>query len=98
MVGREGAVGLQSAFGQRLSFTRAMVQVGGRFYAISAEQLRLALSEEIKALVYRYILLTLRPSPLRIGGHFLFPGTKCCARRLLYRGAPLLRGIFVQVA
>jgi len=55
MVGREGAVGLQSAFGQRLSFTRAMVQVGGRFYAISAEQLRLALSEEVKALVYRYI-------------------------------------------
>jgi len=55
MVGREGAVGLQSAFGQRLSFTRAMVLVGGTFYAIPAEQLRLALSEEAKALVYRYV-------------------------------------------
>src|SRR5262249_15985763 len=32
MVGREGAVGLQSAFGQRRSFTRAMVLVGGTFY------------------------------------------------------------------
>jgi len=55
MVGREGAVGLQSAFGQRRSFTRAMVLVGGTFYAIPAEQLRLALSEEAKALVYRYL-------------------------------------------
>ena len=55
MVGREGAVGLQSAFGQRLSFTRAMVLVGGRFYAIPAEQLRLALSEEVKALIYSYV-------------------------------------------
>lgn len=57
LVGRNGAVGLQTAFGRRVSFTRAMVQMTGAFYKIPAEPLRRAveMSEEAKALVYRYI-------------------------------------------
>jgi CRP-like cAMP-binding protein len=35
-IGREGAVGLQSGFGPRLSFGRAVVQIPGRFSTISA--------------------------------------------------------------
>ena len=35
-VGREGAVGVHGAFGKRLSFTRAITQIGGRFSVIGA--------------------------------------------------------------
>src|SRR5579863_3477153 len=37
-VGREGAVGLQSGFGPRVSYTRAMVQIGGKFSMIAASR------------------------------------------------------------
>src|SRR5262245_542100 len=33
-IGREGAVGLHAALGKRLSFTRAVTQIGGRFSTI----------------------------------------------------------------
>ena len=42
--GREGAIGLQSGFGPRLSFTRAMVQIPGKFSAISATRFEHAVS------------------------------------------------------
>jgi CRP-like cAMP-binding protein len=42
--GREGAVGLQCGFGPRLSFTRAMVQIPGRFSTISAARFEHAVS------------------------------------------------------
>src|SRR5215469_14783722 len=35
MVGREGAVGLQSAVGRRYAFTRTIVQIPGSFYTVS---------------------------------------------------------------
>lgn len=35
-IGREGGVGLHAAFGTRLSFTRAITQIGGRFSTIRA--------------------------------------------------------------
>jgi CRP-like cAMP-binding protein len=35
-IGREGAVGLQCGLGPRLSFTRTMVQIPGKFFAIAA--------------------------------------------------------------
>jgi CRP-like cAMP-binding protein len=56
MIGREGAAGLQNAMGQRPSFTRAIVQVPGVFWSISAEALRRAIenSEQAKAVVNRY--------------------------------------------
>ena len=37
-VGSEGALGLQCGLGQRVSFTRAMVQIGGKFSVISASR------------------------------------------------------------
>ena len=57
MVGRQGAAGVQSALGQRFSFPRAIVQIPGTFYVVSAEALRraVAASEEAKALVQQYI-------------------------------------------
>jgi CRP-like cAMP-binding protein len=57
MVGREGAVGLQAAFGPRTSYTRAIVQVSGTCYTIAADTLREAIhrSEEAQAQVIHYI-------------------------------------------
>ena len=43
-IGREGAVGLQCGLGSRLSFTRATVQIPGRFSAISAARFEHAAS------------------------------------------------------
>ncbi len=56
MVGREGAVGLQTAFGPRASYARAIVQVPGMAYSIAADALREAIhrSEEAQALVIHY--------------------------------------------
>jgi CRP-like cAMP-binding protein len=56
MIGREGAVGLQSAIGRRTSFARAIVRVQGLFAAIAAEPLRrsIELSAEATSLVTRY--------------------------------------------
>lgn len=57
IIGREGAAGLQSVLGQRFSFPRAVVQIAGTFYVVSAEALKraIAASEEAKALVQLYI-------------------------------------------
>jgi len=57
MIGREGAAGLQSARGPRCSFARAIVQVPGESYTVSAELLRAAIdiSEEAKDFVNRYM-------------------------------------------
>jgi CRP-like cAMP-binding protein len=57
MIGREGAAGLQSARGPRCSFARAIVQIPGESYTVSAELLRAAIdiSEEAKDFVNRYM-------------------------------------------
>ena len=56
MIGREGAAGLQAAFGMRLSFSRASVQIAGRFSVIAAERLEHAANEHpaLKDLAFRY--------------------------------------------
>src|SRR5579863_1618598 len=41
-VGCEGALGLQCGFGQRVSFTRAMVQIGGKFSVLPASRFEYA--------------------------------------------------------
>src|SRR5262249_48700747 len=41
-VGHDGAVGLQCGFGQRVSLTRAIVQIAGNFSVISAPRFELA--------------------------------------------------------
>ena len=55
-VGCEGAVGLQSGLGQRVSFTRAMVQIGGKFSVIPASRLENAASRSaaLRDLIIRY--------------------------------------------
>jgi CRP-like cAMP-binding protein len=54
--GREGAVGLQCGFGPRLSFTRATVQIPGRFSTIAAARFEHAVSRSaaVRDLVVRY--------------------------------------------
>src|SRR6202044_2565629 len=41
-VGRYGALGLQSGLGQRVSFTRAVVQIGGKFSVVPASRFEYA--------------------------------------------------------
>jgi CRP-like cAMP-binding protein len=56
MIGREGAVGLQRAIGIRKSFTRATVQIPGRFTTISADRFAQVASANpaLRELVFRY--------------------------------------------
>lgn len=56
-VGREGGVGLQCGFGPRLSFTRATVQIPGRFSSISAARFKQAVSRHpaLSELIVRHI-------------------------------------------
>ena len=55
-IGREGAVGLQCGFGLRLSFTRAIVQIPGRFSAISEARFEYATTQSaaLRDLILRY--------------------------------------------
>src|SRR5260370_27452507 len=59
--GREGAVGLQCGFGPRLSFTRAMVQIPGKFSAISSARFEHAVSRSpvLRDLIFCYIEMLL---------------------------------------
>lgn len=54
--GREGAVGMQCGLGPRLSFTRTMVQIPGKFSAISAARFEHAASRSaaLRDLILRY--------------------------------------------
>jgi CRP-like cAMP-binding protein len=56
MIGREGAVGLQRAIGDRRSFTRAIVQIPGKFSTISAARFAqvAANNPALRELVFRY--------------------------------------------
>jgi CRP-like cAMP-binding protein len=56
-VGREGAIGLQCGFGPRLSFTRATVQIPGRFSTISAARFEQAARRHpvLRDLIVRHI-------------------------------------------
>lgn len=55
-VGREGAVGLQSGLGERVSFTRAMVQIAGKFSVIPASRFAYAAGHNaaLRDLIIRY--------------------------------------------
>jgi CRP-like cAMP-binding protein len=56
VIGNEGAVGLQSAVWSRPCFARAVVQVPGEFWSVSAEALRqvIHMSDEANGLVSNY--------------------------------------------
>jgi CRP-like cAMP-binding protein len=55
-VGCEGAVGLQCGLGQRVSFTRAVVQIGGKFSVIPASRFEFATgrSAALRDLIIRH--------------------------------------------
>ncbi len=55
-VGCEGALGLQCGLGQRVSFTRAMVQIGGKFSVIPASRFEYATghSAVLRELIIRH--------------------------------------------
>jgi CRP-like cAMP-binding protein len=56
-VGREGAVGIQAGLGHRTSFTRAIVQIAGKFAVLPAYRLENAAKREpaLRELISRYI-------------------------------------------
>jgi CRP-like cAMP-binding protein len=55
-VGRYGALGLQSGLGQRVSFTRVVVQIGGKFSVVPASRFEYAAgrSAALRDLIIRY--------------------------------------------
>jgi len=55
-IGREGAVGLHGALGERFSFTRAVTQIGGRFSTIPAGRFAQFVREHasVRELIVRY--------------------------------------------
>lgn len=57
IIGREGAAGLHSGLGERRSYNRAIIQIGGHFAAISATHLERAVSDSapLKDLIVRYV-------------------------------------------
>ncbi len=56
-IGREGAAGLQRGLGKRKAFTRAVIQVGGRFSHMPAERFEKAASksEAIRNIIANYM-------------------------------------------
>jgi CRP-like cAMP-binding protein len=56
-IGREGGFGLQSGLGKRRAFTRAVVQVAGRFSYISADRFQKAVaqSEPLRGMIAAYL-------------------------------------------
>jgi CRP-like cAMP-binding protein len=57
VIGREGAVGIQSGFGARCSYTQATIQIAGNFAVISAAQFERAVSNSapLRDLIFRYV-------------------------------------------
>jgi CRP-like cAMP-binding protein len=57
IVGREGAAGLQSGFGERRSYNRANIQIPGHFAVISAAHFERAArnSAPLRDLIFRYV-------------------------------------------
>lgn len=85
LIGSEGAAGLQSAFWSRPSFTRAVVQVPGEFWSVSAELLRQAvqMSDEAKALVSGYTEILWSEAQQLAACNAIHPALRRLARWLL---------------
>ena len=56
IIGREGALGLATAFGKRRSYTRATAQIGGNFSTIGAERFERIVNDSapVRNLILRY--------------------------------------------
>ena len=99
-IGREGAAGLQSGLGSRSSFTRAIVQIGGRFSVISASLFKQAVSGSaaLRELVQRHTETLLAEAQQNAACNAIHDGSSrlCrwllqCADRALQRGEAALR-------
>jgi CRP-like cAMP-binding protein len=85
MIGREAAVGLQSAVGRGYAFIRAIVKVPGSFYTVSAEALRRVVqtSPEAQALVAHYMDVLLAEAQQLAACNAIHPALARLARWLL---------------
>jgi CRP-like cAMP-binding protein len=85
VVGREGAVGLHSAFGPRRSFMRAVVQIDGEFCVVPVGPLMRAVqtSGEVQTLVYNYIEKQIAEAHQLAACNVKHPGIMRLARWLL---------------
>jgi len=84
-VGRGGAVGLQRGFGPRLSFTRAVVQIGGKFCTIPALRFEHAASQSgpLRDLIARYTETVLAESQQNAACNAIHDGASRLCRWLL---------------
>jgi hypothetical protein len=84
-VGREGAVGIQCGFGPRLSFTRATVQIPGRFSTISAVRFKQAVSRHpaLRELIVRQIETKWAEAQQNAACNAVHDGSSRLCRRLL---------------
>jgi CRP-like cAMP-binding protein len=84
-IGREGAVGLQCGFGPRLSFTRAMVQIPGKFSTISAARFEHATgkSAALRDLIVRYTEMQLAEAQQNAACNAIHHGSSRLCRWLL---------------
>ena len=84
-IGREGAAGLQSGLGGRSSFTRAIVQIGGRFSVISAGRFEQAVSRSaaLRGLVQRYTETLLAEAQQNAACNAIHDGSSRLCRWLL---------------
>jgi CRP-like cAMP-binding protein len=85
LVGSEGAAGLQSAISCRPAFTRAVVQVPGKFWSVPAESLRQAVktSDEAARLVDGYTELLWAEAQQLAACNAVHPALQRLARWLL---------------
>ncbi|MFY9837497.1 MAG: Crp/Fnr family transcriptional regulator [Xanthobacteraceae bacterium] len=84
-IGREGAVGLQCGLGPRLSFSRAVVQIPGRFSTISASRFEQAVSRSaaLRDLIVRYTETLWSEAQQNAACNAIHDGSSRLCRRLL---------------
>ena len=84
-IGRGGAAGLQSALGERRSFTRATIQIPGIFTTISAVDFRRAASNNalLRDLAFRYTEVLLAETQQTAACNAIHDGSQRLCRWLL---------------
>jgi CRP-like cAMP-binding protein len=84
-IGREGAVGLQCGLGPRLSFSRVVVQIPGRFSTISASRFERAVScsPPLRDLIVRYTETLWREAQQNAACNAIHDGSSRLCRWLL---------------
>jgi CRP-like cAMP-binding protein len=106
IIGREGALGLQTAFGKRRSFTRATTQIGGNFSTINAECFEQIVNDNtsVRDLILRYTEMLLAEAHQIAACNSLHGGSARLCRWLLQSAdrigsneVPLTQGYLAQM-